>query len=211
MLAAGRAAMLGAAPRAIGFDPANIGSGITLSADTLTATYNGAAQNDLARAKFGRSTGKFYFEFVFNPPSSGGSDWMGLFSDATTLHAAASGSNKGIAVNGANGIIATDGGATLNSGAQLNGGAGFARGTVVGIAVDLDNKLFWARIAPSGNWNGSGTANPATATGGFSFSTLSALFYPGVMFGSFAADAVILHTLATSWSGAAPAGFSPWF
>ena len=39
-------------------------------------------------------------------------------------------------------------------------------GTVVGIAVDCDQRLIWFRSGAAGNWNGSAGANPATGVGG---------------------------------------------
>jgi len=48
-----------------------------------------------------------------------------------------------------------------------------AAGAVVGVAVDFVSDLIWFRVAPSGNWNGSIAADPATGAGGFSINALS--------------------------------------
>jgi hypothetical protein len=54
-------------------------------------------------------------------------------------------------------------------------------GSVVDVAVDLGGAVIWFRVS-GGNWNNSGTANPATGTGGVSLSTMtgvgSTAYYP---------------------------------
>lgn len=48
----------------------------------------------------------------------------------------------------------------------------FATGSIIRMAADVDNDLYWLAVN-GGNWNGSGTADPATGTGGVSFSAIS--------------------------------------
>jgi hypothetical protein len=50
------------------------------------------------------------------------------------------------------------------------------------VAFDATAKLIWFR-RNTGSWNGSGTADPATATGGVSFSALTGPFYAVVTSG----------------------------
>jgi len=79
----------------------------------------------------------------------------------------------------------------------------------VGGAVDLDNRKIWFRLAPSGNWNASGTANPATNTGGYTIP--AGTMVPFVTFGGTAGTAGHALTAnfgASVFSGAVPAGFT---
>jgi hypothetical protein len=84
-------------------------------------------------------------------------------------------------------------------------------GDIIGVAVDFTAQLIWYRVAPSGNWNGSGTANPATGAGGYSFSALGAgSLYPlGIINAS--SDALTANFGGSSFSGAVPSGFASGF
>ena len=82
-------------------------------------------------------------------------------------------------------------------------------GNVIGVAIDLDNRKIWFRVAPSGNWNNSGTANPATNTGGIVHPT--GTMVPFCTFGGVSGTAGTTFTAnfgATAFSGAAPPGFT---
>ena len=85
-----------------------------------------------------------------------------------------------------------------------------ADGQKFGIAVDFDAKLFWAR-SDNGQWNGSGTANPATGTGGISFATLN----PGPYYPSFDGDQpgqkVTANFGQSAFNFLVPAGFTAGF
>ena len=117
---------------------------------TATSSFNLGVRNTLYR-----STGKFYAEFSnLNWDSGCG---VGL-ADATYTLGSSTGSDVVMVVTG--GGINSNGSA-LASGLTDPAGAGHT----VDIAVDLDAKLFWGRV-DNGNWNGSGTANPATGAGG---------------------------------------------
>ena len=212
MLSLGRSVMRGGSPR-VAFDSVNIGQHITLSGDGLTATYGANGTFDLARTTTSHGSGKFYAEMINHTPGGGSqTNGIGLFPTATTLHANASSSvsYKGIAVIPQNGFVDRDG-THLNSGTQLNGGGPFADGSVVCFAIDLDNKLFWTRYTSTGQWNASGTANPATGAGGYDISSLTGPFFLGVLFSANEADSIALKLASGSWAGAAPSGFTPWF
>jgi hypothetical protein len=89
-----------------------------------------------------------------------------------------------------------------------------AAGDIIGIALDLGARLIWFRVAPSGNWNGSGTANPATGTGGVSIAGLgSPAITPLYAMASFAAsaDAATGNFGDTAFSGTVPSGFTSGF
>jgi hypothetical protein len=95
----------------------------------------------------------------------------------------------------------------------INGGSsGVGIGALAGqtacVAIDFDHSTIWVRNN-SGNWNGSGTANPATNTGGFGVSTLfSSGGYPVFACGS-AASAVV-NFGASAFTFTVPSGFSAW-
>jgi len=86
----------------------------------------------------------------------------------------------------------------------------YASGNTVGMAVDIGAGLIWWETN-GGNWNNSGTANPATGTGGITISVTGALF-AGVGGGFWSGT----HTQwtadfgATAYANAAPAGFGNW-
>jgi hypothetical protein len=81
------------------------------------------------------------------------------------------------------------------------------------LAIDFDNEKFWARPSTDANWNDDVLANqnPATNTGGISFSTIDAgpYFLTMVVY-SQGGDVYTLNTGASSYAGVRPAGFTNW-
>jgi hypothetical protein len=133
---------------------------ITLSNGNLTATHSASASNTGVRSAYGQSTGKFYFELtMITTPGNGG--WVGLGTSTTSFAGGGGAAMCGLQCG--NGNLYING---LYKGVTI----GFGNGDVVCAAVDMNNKLIWFRIN-GGNWNGSGTANPATGAGGFDIST----------------------------------------
>jgi hypothetical protein len=120
--------------------------------------------SDGCRSTKNQTTGKFYFEVTFNfsGPSA-----------AKAGIATAAASYSGINTNG-NGsliIVASTGAIFFNG---TNTGTTItapATGAVICFAIDLVNSRGWIRNG-AGNWNNSGTANPATNTGGINIATL---------------------------------------
>jgi hypothetical protein len=167
----------------------------TFSNANLTVTSGGA--NSGARGTVPYSSGKYYWEYTFvtgTTPIAGictASAVMSTVWSTGTQAAQVLKSTGGLYVNGAN--VAT-------LGAISNGG-------IAGVALDVPNALIWFRIAPSGNWNNSGTANPATGVGGLSISALTGALY--VLFGSgTSSDQITLNSGGTSFTGAVPSGFT---
>jgi hypothetical protein len=75
-------------------------------------------------------------------------------------------------------------------------------------ALDLDNHLYWGRVGPTGSWNNSPSANPATDTGGLA---LPASFWaspvgPAVNLYT-PSDSVTGYFTPLSWIGTPPPGF----
>jgi hypothetical protein len=121
---------------------------------------------------------------------------------------------SGLGVNGVGGAISY-----LNVGANstwVNGTlkiASFltpANGNWNGMAVDLDHLTYWIRNATtSGQWNGSGAANPATNVGGFVLPAGS--YVPVSVFGGTSGTAGTVQTAnfgASAFVGAVPSGFT---
>lgn len=82
--------------------------------------------------------------------------------------------------------------------------------TVIGIALDLVNSLVWFKVLPSGNWNGSGAADPATGVGGLSLWGPGIPIYPYAPFGN-AGDKITANFGDSAFTGTAPSGFTAGF
>jgi hypothetical protein len=81
-----------------------------------------------------------------------------------------------------------------------------ANGDIIGVAIDIAAKLIWFRVAPSGNWNGSGTANPVTGTGGVDITSIvTGPLYP--IEGINGVGAITANFGASAFTGAVPSGF----
>lgn len=178
------------------WNPADKSAATVLSSGNLVAT---TPTNAGVRSTVSETTGKFYWEITYTTVntnslttgvglvtgdlafgSATGFCWVGRSTGGISVGAAASGSSLGAAV---------------------------APSSVVGIAVDFGAKLIWFRIAPAGNWNGSGTANPATAAGGVDISAISTGALFAFMTGA-SSDAVTANFGATAFTGTVPSGFT---
>jgi hypothetical protein len=99
----------------------------------------------------------------------------------------------------------------VQAGGSLAGGTATAvsQGDVLSCAFDLSNLKAWFRVN-GGNWNNSGSANPATNTGGITMSSTSTAYY-AYCSGDISTDAVTINTGTSAFSYSAPSGFSPWY
>jgi len=184
---------------AITFDPATTTNAL-LSNGNLTATATGTSGFSGARVApaAARATGKFYFEFTI-VTSSSSSNAVGLLTPAA-VYGDFAGTALCLRVV-MNGIVSLNGSSLVALGA-------FANGDIAGIAIDLGANLIWCR-KNAGNWNASGTANPATATGGLSFTAAS--YAPAAAwFANAVNDAYTINVGATAYANAAPSGFGNW-
>lgn len=190
------------------FDPSTILGGITLANGNYSAIGSTSTSAGLVRSAAGKSTGKFYFEFFINQENDGVVG-VGL----------ANASAGGTLGSGANGALIRPGagsGSIIIDSVVLvsNASIAYVGGCIIGIAVDLDANLFWARVshlndvaAVIGNWNANGAANPATGTGGFDISALGATLYPA-MAGINASALDVALSSRTVAKTPAPAGFT---
>lgn len=192
------------------WDSAHKSANITLGrSDIAAAGDNTAGTWKAARATTSLSTGKKYLEYYVAGFNSDSGLLFGFGNSSINLS-----SYVGSDANSMG--FQPDGGGSgafwweNNSNTTFYSNISNPRGLVVAIAIDLDNKLVWLRTSLSANWNGSGTANPATGTGGKSYSITGALF--PVMSAVSGNKADILHINAGGFTFAigAPSGFSAW-
>lgn len=188
------------------WNPADKIANVTLSNGNLTAAFAGVAGQGV-RTIASQTSGKYYFEYT-GTAWSGGNLVAGIAVATTSLtNLYAGNSTADCVVVETGGFLFVDGAASGSIGAT-------PAGAVVGIALDVTSQLIWFRIAPSGNWNGSGTANPATGTGGLSTAAVTgggAAVYgvTGTFTGS--GDTIIANFGDSAFTGAVPSGFTAGF
>jgi len=192
-------------PAGTTWNPSDRGTAnVVLSNGNLS--YGVGASNtssDGCRSTKSQTTGKFYFEITFNY-SGATSAYVGIATGAASYSGINTNGNASLIITGAGGSIFFNGSFT---GTSITAPA---TGNVICFAIDLVNSRAWIRNG-AGNWNNSGTANPATNTGGISIATL---------FPTNAAYAVVVSNVAsvspmitanfgaTSFAQTVPSGFS---
>lgn len=192
------------------WDPATVAL-VTLSGGNLVATNTGTTQADQgAHVAFtsSHSTGKYYFEITITTLTTVSATaidiGVGISTTTFTNLNNAGGSGVCIDVTSPGNVFAD--GSSVSTGGGLGGAS---TGTVYGIAVDCDNDKIWFRKTSANLWNNSGTANPATNTGGIA--TNSGALVPFVTFGgtgNVAGNVFTANFGATSFASAAPSGFT---
>lgn len=178
------------------FNPADLAN-VTLTNANLSAAAPAAIGG--VRGTGSHTSGKNYWEYTITAISSNGLA-VGIALLSASLSA---GTTTGVAV-------LTRVGTIFINGSNLGSLGIRAVNDVIGVAVDFTAGLIWFRVAPSGLWNASGTADPATGTGGISISALSGALYPVFVNGQ-AGDAVTANFGATAFTGSVPSGFTSGF
>ena len=124
------------------------------------------ATNDLANANVrsttSKTSGKFYLEFLSSV--SNAAAYVGFANSTFVLTA-----EGGISDKNSGAWFGTEGGLYVN-GNTLGGLGAFTTGETAQFAIDFTNSLYWGAV-DGGEWNGSGTAEPATGVGGISFAS----------------------------------------
>ena len=137
---------------------------ITLSNANLTAT--GTSVISGVRGADTQISGKFYWEITTGAAFAGSGGCIGICNGNATA--------SGIFTNSANAAVVFKNGAIwvngINTGSSLTA---FSTSALICVAVDLTAKLIWYRLTAGGNWNGSGTADPATGAGGLSIANFT--------------------------------------
>lgn len=178
------------------WNPADKSAGIVLSGGNLTAT---TTSFDGVRGVKGYGSGKYYFEYKVTSAWGSSSTGVGLCLASHSLPQTYSAPAGTAMVFGSGSLFVN--GATPGPNLGIR-----AANDVIGIAVDITSGLLWFRVSPSGQWNGSGTPNPATGTGGFSLSGMPGTLYP--LFGAQVAHTAVANFGASAFSGAVPSGFT---
>jgi hypothetical protein len=172
--------------------------------NNLTASGVGSSIGGV-RATGALNSGKWYWEYK-----------MTTWTSISTICGIATGlaNLSSVANDGQESAVLFHGGFATVNGAGTSVSLGTrASGDVIGVAVDVPNGLIWWRVAPSGNWNGSSTANPATGAGGVPFasgpnaliapSQTLPLYCPGT-----GGEQCTANFGGSSFTGAVPAGFT---
>lgn len=180
----------------------------TLSNSNRTAAGGAGTGTYQIRGLPGTRTTKIYFEVDVATVAVG--PGPGIATDNFNF---ASGTFFGQDAGG-NGLLWEGNGVVIVKNITIGTANAYVAGDNLGLALDPVNKLIWLRVTHSGvpgNWNNSGTANPATGVGGISFSSMTALglgdrFYPAGAV-QIAGDTLLSRFAASQMLNAAPAGF----
>jgi hypothetical protein len=175
-------------------------AGITRSNGNLTLTYTSGSGFQGVRATNSHSTGKYYFELT--PTSNASATDIGIANAAfVTTNPLWANSADSIGYISGSGVVETNG--TVLATVQT-----WSLDTV-SVAVDLGAQLLWVRVN-AGNWNNSGTANPATGIGGISLSSLNAgPYFPAINLHD-TGETNTANFGATAYAETVPAGFGNW-
>ncbi len=171
---------------------------VTLSAGNLVATHSGTSGGGVQAAD-PQFSGKFYFEGTWNVTGSGGNGF-GITCGPASL------TDGGTTDVGAK-FLAYTSGQVRNEATLFFTASAPAIGTAVCVAVDLDNARIWFRFG-SGNWNNSGTADPATNVGGLDISSITGGGIWPVHVSSTASSVLTANFGASGFAQAVPAGFT---
>ena len=187
------------------FNPATA-TAVTLSGGNLVATNTGTtAAEQGAKSATAKTNGKYYFETTFTSYAGTTTRIVtGVGTSASTYAGMSSNATAGAVIHIGGGIHANGVGNIVDI---ITGS--FPLGTVIGVAVDLDNRKCWFRQTPSGLWNGSATASPATGTEGVTIP--AGAMVPFCTFGGTGGTANNITTAnfgASAFNGAVPSGYT---
>lgn len=162
-----------------GINPADAGPNCALSNNNQTVTKVNADAIENARALVGKASGKWMFEAFTPSGTAAASSGIGVVSgtrDITTAHVIGDHGSPSDSIGFfANGVCEYNSAVVFNSSPNMGWAGGV--GTV---CCDIDARLLWFfGSLGTGNWNNSGTANPATGVGGVPIAGSGALF-PGM-------------------------------
>jgi len=189
------------------WNPSDKTTGMVLSNSNLTAYAGGTGGNKGVRSTASRTSGKLYFEIKVDTNNSSGA-WSGV----TVGTAFAPDVVTGDATHGA-GVIWVTGNTNSYTTSGTSLGALAASNDILCFAIDIGGQLIWFR-KNGGNWNGSGTANPATGIGGISLASLISTWGSGTFYAfTSTAQGFEQSTANFGWAAfsfAVPSGFVAW-
>ena len=174
------------------WNPALNPTEFTYSNGNLTANKTGTTDFLNTKSIAGKSSGKFYVEFV---P-------IGYEPNAAIGLAPTTGGAQAISYFGG-GVVHRNGVTVLNI-------SGFNSASIPCMAVDATAKLVWFRNN-AGIWNGNASNDPATGVGGIDFSAMAAPVHIQ-MYSQFATVpfGFTMRPSTASWTHPAPSGFGEW-
>lgn len=195
------------------WNPADKSSGLLLSNGNLKAVGSTiAGTSDGVRGNIAVVSGdkKFWSLAITNLGSGGAQINAGLANaTANLINSFGSDTNSVAWVFSSTGVSEID----ENGGTVSSIPTAPVTGDVVDIAVDYSNHKIWWR-KNGGNWNNNATHNPATNTGGYTYSVSGASLYPAVNMNAAASNPVCQVTTnfgATAFTYAPPSGFTGFF
>ena len=187
------------------WNPSDKDSSVTLSGGNLIATGDSSASYGAVRGTKSITAGKAYLELTFTY-SIKNYAYFGVATGSRSLSASGG-------LNAATSNVAAGGQIEVNGAHQgfLDGFANFASGDVLCVALDLTNQRIWFR-RNAGTWNDSGTADPATNTGGFDVSGIftSVTVFPWAQFANVGPVSATLNAGGSSFAQTVPSGFVSW-
>jgi hypothetical protein len=187
------------------WDPANIGSHISLSSGDLVATAgSGATLGDGARGLVSRSSGQVYWEIAVTSDGGGSGCGPVVVDSIFTVGGSVGADPHAI-------IFFNDSFIYYNSANIGSLPASPTTGDVVSLALDIGTKKLWLRIN-AGSWYGPGTnvvGDPVAGTNGIDLSAFGSTFYPYV---ELRGNGVIFTANfgATAYAFTKPVGYVNW-
>lgn len=177
----------------IGWNPADKGSGVTLSNNNTSAAISSVA-NYTARGITGLSSGKWYWEILC---VSGSNFHIGAAQSTASLSTFVGATSDGWSYRD-NGN--KRGGSTFSG--DVAYGSTYTAGDVVGVALDMTNGRIY--FSKNGVWQASG--DPVAGTN-YAFNGLTGTVYPAASNNSSTALSVTMRAASNSWSYSAPSGY----
>ncbi|MDR7062006.1 MULTISPECIES: hypothetical protein [unclassified Sphingopyxis] len=196
----------GPGPTIYALNPADKSGQIALSNGDRTARKAiGGIGWRSARSVTSHTSGKYYWEWTPDE-FSGSFIGAGFQTGAANLESYSGSQDVSL------GLI-NEGSLFRNGGATASGIGGMSEGDTIAMAIDLDNSLVWFR-RNGGNWNGSGTANPATATEGFALNAAMVTGTPAIFASASVqadpGDQLTVNFGQVPFGSAPPSGFTAW-
>jgi hypothetical protein len=191
---------LAAEPSSTTWDPADAqASAFIYSNGDLTVTDNTGGAGRGVHSTSGQTSGKWYWEVVLDNQTGGGGTVFAGLADSGLINFLGLAANEISIGNSDNVYIANSGQGSIGTWEEPAGNASFA--------WDADNEKLWIRV-DGGQWNGNaGSNDPATNTGGYDISSFTGPLYAAIS--TFTdPDALTGKFSSSSWSHAAPSGFS---
>lgn len=185
------------------WNPADKTAGTALTNANLTATASAGGNG--VRTVDRLVVGKYYWEYTFTTASNNACG-VGIQGYSLSLGAQAGANTANLA------IVNNTGSFCVNTVTPVAFGV-ITSGTVVCFALDLDNRLIFARVGAAGNWNNSSTANPTMGVGGISVLWIGAAIPAyGLMTEQNGTNGAITANFGDSaFIGAVPSGFTSGF